>query len=404
MRIEFFGLPAHGHINPSLPLVAELVRRGHQLRYWAYPEFQAKIEAEGASFCDLSQYLQLNNTVVDTNLFCLADQLLAGSEVLLDQLLPQLRADPPDLIIYDSLACWGRHLAQALGLPSVCSVTTFALNRSVLGSSGQQTIGLLAMLPAALPNLMAFLRRSAALARRHAIPRPQLAEMFSNPAALNLVYTSRAFQPQAETFSAAYCFVGASVRLPDPAAPLIFEPAGAALRTDLPLVYISLGTLNNRNLDFYRTCFAALGHRPLQVVLSLGHQIKPSDLGAVPANFIVRPSVPQLEVLRRASAFITHAGMNSVHEALVLGVPMLAVPQASDQHWVAERVASSGAGLCLARQHLSAATLGQALDQLLSTPAFRQQSQRLGQSLLAQGGWRHAADAVEGFGKRSLKA
>lgn len=397
MRIEFFGLPAHGHTNPTLPLVAELVRRGHQVRYWSYPEFQGKLEANGATFCDLSPYFWMDNTTVDTNLFRLADQLLSGSEALLDRLLPQIRLDPPDLIVHDSMACWGRHFAQALGLPSVCSVTTFAVNQAVVGSSGQQALHLLSMLPAALPKLVSFFERAARISRRHKIPLPHLPQMFSNPAELNLVYTSRAFQPKADTFSDAYRFVGASVRLPKPDAELPFE-----LRPDVPLVYVSLGTLNNANLDFYRTCFAALGQRPVQVVLSVGHKIKLSDLDPVPENFIVRPTVPQPEVLQRASAFITHAGMNSVHEALVLGVPMLAVPQASDQQWVAERVADSGAGLLLNRRQFNATTLGQALEQLLSTPSFRERSQHLGQSLLAQGGWMQAANAIEGFAAPSI--
>ena len=32
--IWFFCIPAHGHVNPTLPVVRELTRRGHSVRYY----------------------------------------------------------------------------------------------------------------------------------------------------------------------------------------------------------------------------------------------------------------------------------------------------------------------------------------------------------------------------------
>lgn len=190
LKLEFFGLPAHGHINPTLPVITELVRRGHTVRYWAYEEFREKIERTGAQFADLSRFLKVDYTRPDENLFHLALVLLKGSDSVLAGVLPQLKDNPPDLILYDSLACWGKHLSQILKIPSVCSVTTFAMNQQVISSSGRQTGTLINMAARGLPALLEFSRLSTQLTRRYNIPRPTLKDIFNNAADLNIVYTS----------------------------------------------------------------------------------------------------------------------------------------------------------------------------------------------------------------------
>jgi len=109
-----------------------------------------------------------------------------------------------------------------------------------------------------------------------------------------------------------------------------------------PLVLVSLGTVYSQVPKFLRRCMEELAGSPWQIVLATGGS---SPMAPVPANFIVRPSVPQVEILRRASAFVTHGGMNSVQEALYYGVPLVLAPQAADQFWISARTAELGAGL-----------------------------------------------------------
>ena len=94
-----------------------------------------------------------------------------------------------------------------------------------------------------------------------------------------------------------------------------------------PIVYISLGTLHRGSTDFFHQCFAAFADMPPRFVLSVGNQTDIQGLGPVPSNFIVRPSVPQLELLRHAAVFITHGGMNSVLEGLSGAVRLIVSPQ-----------------------------------------------------------------------------
>ncbi len=97
-------------------------------------------------------------------------------------------------------------------------------------------------------------------------------------------------------------------------------------------MYVSLGTLSTRTPAFYARCFEAFAGRGSPGGAVYRHQrLRESRLGAAPANFIVMPHVPQLAVLQRARAFVTHGGMNSVSESLACGVPVVVIPQMGEQ-------------------------------------------------------------------------
>ncbi|MBV9732328.1 MAG: glycosyl transferase, partial [Verrucomicrobia bacterium] len=115
--------------------------------------------------------------------------------------------------------------------------------------------------------------------------------------------------------------------------------------TGEPLIYASMGTILNGRPDVFRTIIAALAkHKNLQLVLSVGEQIDPQRLRAVPKNAIIVQRAPQLDLLKRASVCITHAGLNTVLEALAQGVPQVAIPMAFDQPGVAARIAHHRTG------------------------------------------------------------
>ena len=107
-----------------------------------------------------------------------------------------------------------------------------------------------------------------------------------------------------------------------------------------PIVYISLGSIIS-NRGFCKECIRAFGNRDLSVILSTG-KISPDSLGKIPPNIYAYSFVPQIEVLRYADVFLTHCGMNSVNEALRLGVPMVAMPFINDQLGNAARLTELG--------------------------------------------------------------
>ena len=88
--------------------------------------------------------------------------------------------------------------------------------------------------------------------------------------------------------------------------------------------------------------------------MSIGEKAQISDLGEIPKNFIVKNYVPQTEVLKYTKLFITHGGMNSTHEGLYYGIPLIVIPQSADQPIIAGQVANIGAGIKLQMQSLTA--------------------------------------------------
>lgn len=249
-----------------------------------------------------------------------------------DWLSRELTAHRPDVIAGDSMAFWAKLAAKKHGIPFVSSTTTFAFNRFSAKVIEQNGAGFLQFL-LAQPRINRQLKRLRAAG--YAVK--SVFDIIANDNETEtVVYTSPDFQPCADTFSEKYHFVGPLLR---PAQSSFEKLPGRSL------IYISLGTVNNDALPFYRACLAAFGGDPrFQLVLSAGTQTDLAALGPIPENCTVRASVDQMAVLDCADVFLTHCGMNSASEGLWHGLPLVLYPQTPEQHGVANRVAALGAG------------------------------------------------------------
>ena len=392
------SLPSHGHINPTLPLVAELARRGERVIYYATPPFRAKVEAAGATFRSYSADPTFDPSQDLGGPLGLMARSIEWSETLLPRLLPEIRADQPGYLMLDTLCVWGNLIQQVLQLPAVTLCSTFALGPKVMGELRRSDAPQppLREFVAGLPALLQYFRVGRRINRHYGVRTPGLADFFINRQALNLVFTSRDFQPCVESFDPSYRFTGPSVA---PRTESVDFPLDRL--EGRPVVYISLGTIFNNVADFYRACFAAFADGPYQVVMSVGANVADSLLAEAPAGIIVRRYVPQLEILRRSALFITHGGMNSVSEALLDGVPVIVVPQVGDQYFVAQRAAALGAGVGLTPAQATPERLRALAAQVLGDGSFRAAAGRIGQSLRQAGGYQGAADEVAAFKQRA---
>lgn len=387
---------------PLLPLIGELVARGDVLTVYAAPPFAAAIERTGARYRPYRASRLTDLAGLPDRTDAVAAVLMEIVEDVLAADLADMRDERPGYIVTDSVAPWGHWVAQALGVPLVTSISTFAMNRHVLAfaaahgvrpKSLRRTLSKLAHVATAFT-----LRRQ--LSRCYRVPGLGVLATVFGHSALNLVHTSRAFQPCGETFDASFHFVGrpgvaadAALRHPAPAPPW---PPGTS-----PLVYVSLGTLFNADAAFFRCGVEAFRDQPVRVVMSLGSRVRPDDLGALPGNVAVAATVPQLAVLQQASAFVTHGGMNSVSESLCLRVPMVTVPQMGEQEIVSRRVEQLGAGIFLAQADVSPETLRASVRRLLGEASFHQRAGALGETLAASGGTARAASLVRAFTARA---
>jgi len=390
------GHPAAGHVNPTLPVIRELIRRGDHVAYYASEPFRARVETTGAEFRALGEHELFERNLGEGGILGGMAGLAETAEAVLPRLIADLRRDQPEYLLVEAHALWGNLLAQFAGLPTAALCSMFAINESLISAAAlMQHLYGGSPREAALDGLAAFGRYfeiARRLERRYGCSCPGVIGYLGNRQKLNIVFTSREFQVGGAVFDSSYRFVGPSV-------------AGRADEMDFPmdrmdgrpLILISMGTMYNEDAAFYRTCFLAFANCGYQVVLAAGHRVDLSALPDAPANFIVRRYVPQVALLERAAVFITHGGINSAHEAMLAGAPMIVLPLSADHHVVAAQVDAVGAGIVLPRAQATAPTLSALAARVLDERSYRHCSRAMGETLRAGGGHERAAGEIGMF-------
>ncbi|MFM1654239.1 macrolide family glycosyltransferase [Brevibacillus sp. B_LB10_24] len=394
-RVLLINGGSEGHINPTLGVVQELVRRGEEVVAFVADQFRDYVEPTGAKVItfNIGKFLEAF-LAGGRSPWARVGGLLRTADIVIPSILAQTKGERFDYIIHDSMFGCGRLLAQILDLPAISSCTSFAFQPNSFESLQDH---LSRRFPAD-ENERAhreFQQLVRSVQAKYSVQVGSAYEVFCNPAPLNIVYTSRSFQPDGESFDETYKFVGPSVV---PRSPGEFDFSHVDTNH---LIYISLGTVLNQAVDFYKLCFAAFAETKYTVILSVGKQTQIAELGDIPANFIVRNYVPQLEVLQRSKLFITHGGMNSASEGLYYGVPLIVLPQTSDQPIVARRVAEIGAGIQLNDEGLTAEDLKEAAERLLGDASIRKVCLEIGDSFRAAGGYQRAVDEIFSY-KRNV--
>ncbi|WP_293124547.1 glycosyltransferase [Microcoleus sp. bin38.metabat.b11b12b14.051] len=172
--------------------------------------------------------------------------------------------------------------------------------------------------------------------------------------------------------------------------------------TGKPLIYASMGTIQNRLLEVFQIIASACEGLDAQLVIDLGGGASPQSLPKLPGNPIVVGYAPQLELLQKATLTITHAGMNTTLESLSNGVPLVAIPVANDQPGVAARIAYTGVGEVVSLKELSVAKLRSTIETVLTKESYKQRAIQMQGAILCEGfanarsgGVKRAADIIE---------
>jgi zeaxanthin glucosyltransferase len=165
--------------------------------------------------------------------------------------------------------------------------------------------------------------------------------------------------------------------------------------TGEPIIYASMGTIQNGNPEVFGTISAAVAKKDAQPVISIGNALQPEQIGPVPKNAIVVNQAPQLELLKKASACITHAGLNTVLEALTQGVPQIAIPVTNDQPGIAARIDGKKTGKTTSLDDLNESNLSALLDEVLNDPIYRDNSRSIQKAIAKKNGLSLATDLLE---------
>jgi MGT family glycosyltransferase len=420
----FLDLPLYGHVNPTLAVVQELVKRGHHVSYYLPERFRSAIQATGARFCSYQslinpQWVFDASSLTQTFLALLVKESLH----VLPQVLERIHAEQPDCLVYDHMCLWGHIVVQMLNVPAIAWYPFYVMNRprwpmqGPILTSSQPDETKRQETDRAEINLRSVVQVPSRQSRLD-VPDgisdqktdwENLCEAYQVPptglhgevaAQLFIVFLPKEWQPNGHLFDEHYLFVGPSILARHEESDFPFDH----LSDTSPILYISQGTIFNNWPNFFKMCFEAFGEQPWQVVLSKGEQIDLAALGPVPDNFLVAPHVPQLEILSRTHVFLSHAGMNSTMESLYYGVPMVAIPHTIEQAMTTRRIAQMRLGVMLEKEAVNAATLREAVERVANDASFRQRAQIMQRIIRREpSGYQRAADAIIQFAQEHMK-
>jgi len=385
-KIAIVNLGAHGHVNPTLAVTSELVRLGAEVVYYVPSEFEDAVQATGARFAGIDSLFGKFAPPKGGNdaelMASFPTRLLSEARHTLPQLLPRLREQRPDVIIYDKMAMAGRFAAEILGTRKMLFCPSYAANQHF-------SLGRLFANPDLTSSFDAFAAEMAALANEYGVQAITVPGLFTTAEELNIVFLPRAFQYEGDSFDSRFAFVGPSIAARPTSGR--WQPPGSDNRR---LLLISLGTVFNDWPEFFSMALAAFADTDWHVVMAIGKHVDLAALGTIPANFEVSAHVPQLDVLQHADAFISHGGMNSTQEALYYGVPLVVIPQMLEQAATARRVTELGLGRALTRDTVSTNALRETVEAVSSDAATAERLAIMREAVRAAGGQKRAAAAI----------
>ncbi|MFI9819400.1 glycosyltransferase [Streptomyces sp. NPDC052013] len=387
-HIAMFSIAAHGHVNPSLEVIRELVARGHRVTYAIPPAFAEKVAGTGAEPKLWNSTLpgpdadpeDWGSTLLDN-----VEPFLNDAIQALPQLIEAYEGDEPDLVLHDITSYPARVLAHRWGVPAI------SLSPNLVAWEGyeEEVAEPMWREPKQTERGRAYYARFRAWLEENGItmhPDP-----FAGRPDRSIVLIPKALQPHADRVDErVYSFVGACQG--DRGAEGEWQrPEGAQ-----KVVLVSLGSSFTKQPGFYRECVKAFGDLPgWHLVLQIGRHVDPAELGDVPANVEVHDWVPQLAILKQADLFVTHAGAGGSQEGLATATPMIAVPQAVDQFGNADMLQALGVARHVPTEEATAETLRATALALVDDPKVADRLRQIRTEMAQEGGTRRAADLIE---------
>jgi zeaxanthin glucosyltransferase len=402
MRIGFVSMPLSGHLNPMTTLARKLVARGNEVVFIGVPDAGPIVRAANLDFvpfCEKEYPLGWGTQgfqsvaklhgldVVKHTLAELSPGLLKAG---LQHLPEVLERTGVEALVLDTIYFFLELAPMRLGMPYVHIWNVLHLDFSATTPSA-----LFSGVHEETEEARARNRKALEMTGQMLAPLVAVAKPYAEEAGLRIDWNN----PAATTSKLAVISqTPKEFDFPGVPSPPQFHYAGPfhddqgrepvsfpwERLTCKPLIYASLGTLVNGLVQVYRTILDAVRTLPeLQLVLSVGRNINPADLGPVPSNTIVVNAAPQIELLKSAVLCITHAGLNTTLESLAQGVPMVAIPIGYEQPGVASRTAYHGAGELIEVDDLTVERLAGLIQQVMGNSSYRRKA-RYFQTVIAQ--------------------
>jgi len=414
MRIGFLSLPVPGHLNPMTTLARKLQSRGHDVVFISLADVAPFVDAAGIPFVPCSEKAypagaaaklsrRLSELSGEEALHFTVNSMMKGyTESLYESLPATLSKAGVDGLVLDQYQPYVELIPMHLRMPFVQ-----VSNALHVDYTGQTPICFVDWPHETGAEALARNMEGVRRARKLLEPVTATAQTYAKEAGLSVDWNNPHSTlsplawitqcPRELDFGSAPDFPQFQYAGPfhDGRGRMNFDFPWQQL-TGEPIIYASMGTLQNGLIDIFRSITqAAIGLKELQFVLAVGGHLDPKQLGVVPANVMVVSYAPQIEVLKRSALCITHAGLNTVLESLSNGVPMLAIPITNDQPGVAARIADKKVGVVMSPNHASPGNLVTTIKRVLGDSTFRDSVQRVQKAIRSTDGLSIAAGILE---------
>jgi zeaxanthin glucosyltransferase len=413
MKVAFVVPPISGHLNPMTTLARELQSRGHDVFIISLPDGEASVRGAGLRFLPCAakefpagslkeRFRQRSKLKGDEALRAILQSAAGRTEAMLNSLPAALTAAEVDAVVLDTVLFYTELVPMSLGIPYA-----HVANALHFDYSGYTPLCFYDWLHESTPASLTRNRRGIERFLEMLGPTTAVARAYAKRVALDIDWhepsatisqlawvtqTPQAFDFESSHWPRQFHHTGP---FHDGAGRIAVDFPWQRL-TGEPLIYASMGTLQNGLESVYcAIAEAATQHRNSQLVLSIGNYLDLDQIGPLPSNAVVVRQAPQLELLKGASVCITHAGLNTVLEALAHGVPQVAVPITVDQPGVAARIAHTKTGLVVRLKELTSSRLSQALDQVLNDSTYRDKARYFQKIISETKGISKAANLLE---------
>ena len=341
-NILIIAAPFEGHIAGLNEIIKDLISLGHNITCYLLDKFVPRLKDSGAKI----KTFTIGKIVLPPDyppMALHAIEIAKTHEEILSQATKS--EEKYEYLIFDSILD-GYEMNKVFKIPNLISLYNFTMVEVPTTKRGKEK-----RMPFITP-----------INKKYNINIRDFFELvFDKSAKYKFFLTSKYFQPETNIIDDSYYFLGP---------PYEERPIDTSFTfkkdENKKLIYISFGTLFGE-IDLFKKCIETFKNsKEFQIIMSIGKNINIKDLGDIPVNFNIYNHVPQLQVLKETDIFITHGGLNSINEGIILkNLPFIIIPIFFDQFGNAKQLEKLGAAIVLKKEDLTKEILKNAVNKIV---------------------------------------
>lgn len=382
-HIAFVSFPHPPHVNPTLPIVSVLVRRGYRVSYATSDVFAARVSELGATVVPFPRFI----------LGALSDEKADAEEgheesfihfiaQTVSEITRGFEGDRPDLIIYDFMAFAGRILAHRWNIPAIQTSPSFAMDEDNFSQQVKD------------PEFRQQLLQGCESVGKILEPYGVTGSSFRfDKEKLNIYLFPKALQPKGDVFGQNCFYAGRCA-----GEQLIYGDWRKKSTVDRPIAFVATSTTYVRGPEFFRTCIEALAGLQWHVILSIGDSGDAGSLMPLPPHFEIVQHNSHIQILRHASLFICLGGIITTSEAAYHGVPLIVTTHGFPElEWQADNIESLGLGVHLMKSETTVESIRKSAIHVSQDTAIHNRVRQMQRAVRREPGAEETANRIEEY-------